>query len=125
RFWPLACRHADVPWIREWRNQLWAEAAAREAAGEAWWLSEEPAQQGAATEQAARLIVDAWGDKVRGSILGRSRVTTAELLGHVLEIPIAQQNKAAQMRVAGILKGEGWKRERTAGSRYWIKEAQE
>ncbi|MCK8788284.1 virulence-associated E family protein, partial [Roseomonas sp. NAR14] len=48
RFWPLACRHADVPWIREWRNQLWAEAAAREAAGEAWWLSEEPAQQGAA-----------------------------------------------------------------------------
>lgn len=121
RFWPLACAHADVAWIEAHREQLWAEAAAREAAGETHWLDGDEARAGAVREQAGRLVEDAWGEKVRVFLNdGRVRATTADMLD-ALNIPIAQQNKSSQMRVAAILRAEGWRKDRTEKSRFWLR----
>lgn len=121
RFWPLACRFAEVGWIAEHRDQLWAEAAAREAGGESHWLDETDAREGATREQASRMIEDAWGEKLRVFLNdGMVRATAGELLDK-LNVPIGQQNKAAQMRVASILRAEGWRKDRTDRSRFWLK----
>ncbi len=121
RYWPLACKHVDLEWIADNREQLWAEAAAREAAGDAHWLDCDEAQHGAADAQAGRLIEDSWSDKV-GALLtdGRVRVTVAEVLDR-LGIPPTHQNKVAQMRVATILRGEGWRKGRESRSRFWVR----
>ena len=42
RFWPVPVQsRCDVAYIREFRDQLWAEAVARYKAGEAWWFDGE------------------------------------------------------------------------------------
>jgi len=120
RYWPLACEWADPEWIAGVRDQLWAEAAAREAAGEIHWLDGATARTGAADAQSCRMIEDAWGDKVRGFLGGSVRATAADMLDK-LNVPIAQQNKSSQMRVAAIMRAAGWRRERTTTSRYWVK----
>ena len=121
RFWPLSCSHADRDWIAANRTQLWAEAAAREAAGEAHWLDGAEAREGATIAQESRLVTDAWADKIEALLRdGRTRTTSAELMDSI-SLPTFQQNKAAQMRVADILKAAGWSRDRTARSRYWLK----
>ncbi len=122
RFWPLACEHADLDWIAGNREQLWAEAAAREAAGESHWLDCDEARHGAADAQAGRLIEDPWSDKVRGLLVdGRVRVTATEVFER-LGIPATHQTKAAQMRVAGIFRAAGWRKDRESRSRFWVRE---
>lgn len=121
RYWPLACKHADRDWIAANRDQLWAEAAAREAAHEVNWLDVEEARSGAALAQDGRLITDAWADRVEAILNdGRTRATVAELLTDI-GVPVFQQNKAAQMRVADIVRGAGWRKDRSARSRYWLR----
>ena len=38
RFWPIACTKVDVQGLIAVRDQVWAEARERYAAGENWWL---------------------------------------------------------------------------------------
>jgi len=41
---------------------------------------------------------------------GRDHVATADILEHILHIPIREQTKQAQMRVAESMKALGWNR---------------
>ena len=121
RFWPLACSHVDLDWIDANRDQLWAEAAACEAAGEAWWLADEDSRRGAEEAQAERLIEDAWAEKVLRHLneMGRVEVTTSSVMD-AIGIPIAQQNRASQMRVAAIIRGSGWGKMHTERGKVWV-----
>jgi putative DNA primase/helicase len=38
RFWPVLCEAIDIEALSRDRDQLWAEAKERYAAGEKWWL---------------------------------------------------------------------------------------
>jgi putative DNA primase/helicase len=109
RIWPISCQHADPDWVAENREQLWAEAAARERAGEALWIDDEEAQKTAVTAQNERMIEDVWTDHVRKILFNRTYVTVAEILSH-LNVPRERQGKREQMRVGAILTSEGWKR---------------
>jgi predicted P-loop ATPase len=113
RFWPVKClstESADIDWLRSSRDQLWAEAAHREAAGEEIWLENAAVRNVAVSAQAARLSEDPWQDKVRNHITGLSRVTVPELFDHALFVQTVHQTKAFEMRVANILKGLGWEK---------------
>ena len=48
RFWPIKCEFVDLEWLKENREQIWAEAAYRESCGEDHWLQEvdSPLKQG-------------------------------------------------------------------------------
>ena len=123
RFWPLTAGHVDPGWISEHRDQLWAEAAAQEAAGTSWWLDDDESRAGAAEAQESRLLDDAWGDKVRAYCqdIGRIELTSSALLDHI-GLPVGQQNRSAQMRVSAILRDAGWTKVHTRRGKVWVRE---
>lgn len=119
RFWPFDCTKADVEWVREHRDQLWAEAAAREVAGEPHWLDEQDAVDEAKASQEDRMVEDPWLRPISRYVDSMSRTTAPELLTHAIEMPKPQQNRAAQMRVSAILTRLGWKARRDKAGRWW------
>jgi putative DNA primase/helicase len=111
RIWPIACQHADEDWVAAHRDHLWAEAAAREAAGESIWLEEDAADE-AAEAQADRIMEDVWAERMRTWMkdqrgLGLPHVTVARALTEGLGLTAAQMDKRAEMRAALILSREG------------------
>lgn len=119
RFWPFDCTKADVSWVRENRDQLWAEAARREESGEPHWLDDQDALDEAKASQDDRMVEDPWLRPLSRYIEGLSRTTAPELLTNAIEMPKPQQNRAAQMRVSAILTRLGWKARRDKSGRWW------
>ena len=106
RFWPITCKFADIEWISANRDQLWAEAVGREAAGEDIWITDQDVQKAAAEAQADRMIEDVWATSIERFLDQRmdASVTVPELLSGPLSIPVKDQDRAAQMRVGSILR---------------------
>jgi predicted P-loop ATPase len=76
RFWPFKVPKIDLDAIRRDRDQLWAEAAAMEAMGEALVIPEELWPE-ATKQQLARMEIDPWEDilaKRRGELEERDEV---------------------------------------------------
>jgi energy-coupling factor transporter ATP-binding protein EcfA2 len=111
RFWPVETRKIDLEALARDRDQLWAEAATREAAGESIFLLEK-FWDVAAAEQAARLEDDPWLEKLsleRGKAAGDVvQVSTAELLSTVIGLPVERQNQAHTKRLAILMRKLGW-----------------
>jgi putative DNA primase/helicase len=117
RIWPIRCllgkryelKFADIGWLEANRGQLWAEAAHREATGEPIWLVDEKLVATATGEQAKRLRGDVWRDRVLDycEVHGPT-VQIPLILGDALSIPLALQDKRAEMRVASVLREAGW-----------------
>lgn len=61
RFWPVKCGRVDLEGVLRDRDQLWAEAVAREEAGESIVLAED-LWETAREVQEARRLPDAWED---------------------------------------------------------------
>lgn len=110
RFWPVRCEKAEHAWIAEVREQLWAEAVQIEEEGEPLWLDEEKLSRIARLKQADRLSDDPWSDQIRDWIGsgGRHELRTAHVLQHCLSLETSQRTRAAEMRVASILRADGW-----------------
>ena len=119
RFWPFDCLKADAAWVRDNRDQLWAEAAKREAEGEPHWLDDQDAIDEAKASQDDRMVEDPWFRPVRRYIDGLSKITAPEILSNAVEMPRPQQTRAAQMRVTAILTRLGWTGRRTNSERWW------
>jgi len=110
RFLPSYGDHADPEWVAINRDQLWAEAAHREAAGESIWLNTSDLQQFAAIEQEKRMEDDPWAPAVRAYLAGKFIPTE---IGDVLTgigVAVQNQDKRAQMRVGRIMRVVGWNR---------------
>ena len=110
RFWPVKCRAADWAWIEVNRDQLWAEAAIREAAGESIWIEDKDVQSQAAAEADNRMSEEVWYPAINEWLLGHNEVQAADILEHALGMPKEKMTKAAAMRVANVLRTLGWKR---------------
>lgn len=108
RFWPAQCTRADSSWITTNRDQLWAEAAEREALNETIWLDDAETQADATTIQASRLEQDAWHDRIAIFLTLKTDTTTAEILESAVSMPVKDHNRAAQMRTAAVLVALGW-----------------
>jgi predicted P-loop ATPase len=118
RIWPIACQHADEDWVAENREQLWAEAAMREASREIVWL-EEDALEGAMAQQSDRMVEDPWHRRIAAYVETLSRIRSPELLAAPLDIPAGQMTRGLEMRVSNILKQLGWIAKRSNGDRWW------
>lgn len=105
RFLPVKCGLINVEWLKEKRDQLYAEALARINAGEEWWLiTDDEARE----EQAARFQEDPWLDLVRDYLIGKDSTRVAILFKEALKLDTGRQSKKEEMRVAAILKLMGW-----------------
>lgn len=130
RFWPVRCTKAEVEWIIKNREQLWAEAAAREADGEEHWLTETVVINDAGRTQAERMQEDAWDEPIMHGISGLPWTTSRQVMSEFLSIPTERQDRRAQMRVAAILKKAGWEtfiewdKDENKTSRKWRKKSQ-
>jgi predicted P-loop ATPase len=135
RFWMAACQKADVEWIAANRDQLWAEAAAREAEGDKWrlWLDTSELQADAERLTSARMREDIWQvavarwlDKTEEeraaakkqvaqkiateteAFLAVEPIFIARILEHAIGMSKDKMSKQAEMRVADVLKALGW-----------------
>jgi hypothetical protein len=117
RFWPIKLgAPADIALLTRWREQLWAEAFDLYRNGAQHWLD-----QGQDTMREAESerfeASDPWEDLVDTALGVLARAGHIPLDGYALGdlltsmgVPVSQQNRAASMRLAEILKGRGWVR---------------
>lgn len=135
RFLPVRTDgEVKIELITAQRDQLWAEAVQLFRDGCEWW--ELPAD--AAEQQAERYVGDSWEGRVaawldmradEGRYPGRLKfgvrvdwTTTDEILVHSIGIDAGKHGKPEQMRVAAILKTNGWEQTRRrwpGGGREW------
>jgi predicted P-loop ATPase len=108
RFWPVAVTKIDDAALARDRDQLWAEAAAREATGESIRL--DPELWGAAgEEQEDRTVADPWHDILRdafGDLTGKILATDVWKLVGVPKERRSQEHNARLGRAMKKLKFE-------------------
>jgi putative DNA primase/helicase len=105
RFWPVRCGFLNHDWLRENREQLFAEAVARFRAGDDWWSVPTVQAADAADE---RRPEDPWEEVIAGYVDTNRTYSARELLGTPLNIDIENQSNAAAKRVGSILRRLGW-----------------
>ena len=107
RFWPVTCLAIDNEALRRDRDQLWAEAVHRYRIGEHWYLESDESLTAAAEQQEERYAADtSWEDAIRDYLDERpalSRITTAEILDKVFNMPKADHDRRAEIRVGAIM----------------------
>jgi len=124
RFWPLKITSpVDVRRLAQWRDQLWAEALDLHKQRLEHWL---PAEMDSLRSEGSRAFEteDPWEELLDTALGHALRVghTSADgfALGELLSgmgIPQSQQNRAASMRLAAILKARAWERRITGSER--------
>jgi hypothetical protein len=122
RFWIVPVDiEIDRECLTHARDHLWAEARAAFEAGEPWWFDRQlDADREAANEDYE--TEDVWSERLVEWLAspGRAEITIGRVLEDALKIELGRQDRAAQMRVAKILKKLGWHREREGGGeRQW------
>jgi predicted P-loop ATPase len=115
RMWPVPCQCADVEWIALNREQLWAEACAREAAGETIWLDNADTQGAASETTASRMSEEVWQPAIVQWLESSERnkavpVTSARILEEAIGMDKDKMTKAASMRVGAVMRSLGWDR---------------
>lgn len=108
RFWPIACGNLDLDYLRQYRDQFFAEAVRRFKDGESWW-DFDPELAKKETDQ--RRAEDEWTESILTYARALPSVTVGEILNIVVMIPLKERGKIEQMRVASILRIAGFKRE--------------
>ena len=110
RFWPVRVKNFDVAKVREMRDQLWAEAAARESSGESSRLSEELYDY-ATLQQETAFIDDSWEDPLRERFPEDEthRVTRDEIFD-ILNIPLERRDVRVNERVILLMQRLGFRR---------------
>lgn len=112
RYWPISLAHRiDLDKVREWRDQLWAEAVVAYRAGENWWL--DAAEEDALREYQENFTrVDCWEDAIARYASTRAAtglpVTVSGILSEALDIPKAHHDPKAEARVKATLDRLGW-----------------
>lgn len=123
RFWPVLVGTSDLldlDGLVADRDQLWAEAAVREAAGESLFLPQELWSE-AAVEQLERVTEDPWADVLRNYLdepcsddfdepdMPIDKVHSATLLSHALGIRPSDQTAADSQRLKQVMtRTLGW-----------------
>jgi putative DNA primase/helicase len=108
RFIPIEVGRIDLEWLRQNRDQLFAEAVALYQAGRKWWVYPKEATL---QIQQERQPDDPWESKIRSYIQGRRQIVDiGSLLEFGLAVPASAQTKATQTRVGMTLRKLGCKR---------------
>lgn len=110
RFWPVRCRTVDIEWLKLNREQLWAEAAVREAAGATIWLADEDVVALAVHAQSDRLAELPWERNILNYCRHRNEVQIPDILGEIVGVALDKQTRRNVLDVADILRRNGWKR---------------
>ena len=127
RFWPVTVDQSqiDVAALVAVRDQIWAEAAVRVAAGELYYPSTD-AERALCWEAAeSRRVVDCWEERITQwaanpqGLSNKDEITTHWLLTNVLEQGVGRRQD--DNRLACALTALGWGRSKGRGrSKIWV-----
>lgn len=126
RFWPVTVERFELAALRRDRDQLWAEAAAREAAGASIRLASE-LWMAAQVHQEQRREVDPWEERL-GPLFEDTNAVPVEAVWQVLGVTMDYRNIRHSRRVAAIAQRFGFTREkvRRDGGKpiwWWVRDA--
>lgn len=110
RFWPIRVERFDIPWLKENREQLWAEAVSREKSGESIRL--DPKLYAHATmQQERRRAEDPWETKL-DETFSRDKLhrLTPEDVWSPLGVPIDRQDEHSHNRILRAMEHLGFRR---------------
>jgi predicted P-loop ATPase len=105
RFWPIKCGSVNLDYIRENRDNLFAEAHALYENGGVWWDVPEELQ---IAEVEERREIDTWEPAIQSYLLGKTSALLSDILLDCIEIELSKQDTMAQRRVGRILRAIGW-----------------
>lgn len=109
RYWviPVVAETIPIQTLEKERDQIWAAAVAAYRSGEQWWLTRE---EDKLLEEANKgwQSSDTWEVAVLNYLQNKSICTVPELFTHAIQIELAKQGKAEQMRLSDILRRNGW-----------------
>ncbi len=125
RFWPIKCNDIDLDVLVNQRDQIFAEAVAKYREGEDWYVMPESAEK----EQSYRSNDDPWTRRVLEycyavvsdpeRIRLKQRLVTTDILRDALDLPLKDQGQSEKIRIAKLLRANGWVQLRDCGTRYW------
>ncbi len=103
RFWPMRIKQFDLDGLKSVRDQLWAEAAARESSGESIRLSPH-LYKFAELQQERRREEDPWEEVIRKHFdeHKRMRITVNELWD-LVHVPVERRSNVDQKRLSDIM----------------------
>ena len=105
RFWPIRCGTIDLDWLRDNRDQLFAEAVARYQAGVDWWSVPTAA---AAVEADRRRIEDPWGAVISAWLTPGREYSNTQILEGALGVEKKDFTDRNAKRVARVMRLLGW-----------------
>ncbi len=112
RYWPVWTTIADVDGIREWREQIWAEALVQYNAGHVWWPQADDREL-LADKQEDRMEQDPWLDPIAQWLSTRESkddhrpVSVADVLTDALKIEKARWTPTEEKRVGKVMHALG------------------
>nr|DAQ54377.1 MAG TPA: virulence associated protein E [Caudoviricetes sp.] len=124
RFWPIRCGVMNLDFLRNNRDQMFAEAVALYKDGADWWSVPAEMQR---DEVEARRDVDVWEPLVDQWLVSRDRTQIHEVLSECLKVDVSRQDQLVQKRVGRILRCLGWEvhvlRKNGKNQREWVRKA--
>src|SRR5262249_4129821 len=110
RFWPVKIKQFDCSALRRDRDQLWAEAARREATPGQTIRLDRALWAAAAEEQAARQIADPWEEVVAQRLTGIEGKLRIEDAWKLVGLGVAQQTQEHNRRLGDAMRRARWRR---------------
>jgi len=107
RYFPLKTGLVDVEYIREFRDQLFAEACSRVLNGEVCYISGEQDLALVEAMHNESVFVDTWESEIAAFIDGKPSVDAKDLW-QLLGISATHRNNGHKMRLSGILRKLGY-----------------
>lgn len=110
RFWPIRVKKFDIPSLMNVRDQLWAEAVAREKAGEPIRLDPK-LYAVAGLQQERRRYEDAWEPIIEKHFQpGVKHRLSPDRIWSVLGIPVERREERNTRRIAAVMQRLGFRR---------------
>ena len=114
RYWPVRCEYINLEWVREFRDQLWAEAVYLFKSGVTHWIENDEDKALFDDEQEDRLLIDPWEDKLSYLLPERTEeyLTSDVILEEIIKRDSGHQQRADQTRLGPIMQKLGWYKKR-------------
>ena len=121
RFFPInITTHIKTEWLKENRDQIWAEVVAMYNNGDQWWLDRDMESQLARYQQ-SYIIDDPWALKVMECIDNAAHYITTQDVMKYIELPASQQHVGNSKRIAQICRDYGFEQKSSKGRRFWVR----